>query len=931
MDAAATAKRKQTPAAAAATVSDAAAGAGSAAAATVAASEPTPCSPFASSPSTGGASSLPRVTFWQLPLSVDLRALAFLRMSIALLLIHDIFVRLSTFDIFYSDAGAWPLENHVSRMRAATAGRLRLGRRLLSSLSSHSASVALSLSICPVSLRIQIRDLEGEMMFSIFFACHHDLWQRLMFGLALFLSSLFFLGYRTRQVKFAVWAMMISTQNRMTIGASGGDDLLAGVMFFCMFLPLEARFSVDAALQRRSRRTEGKECAATAATSAPSNGAAPDVAAPVASSRRTRNAHVSVASFALVLQPCVMYVFSGVSPHCPHLQAHARDCNCSCSAYPLPGGVVGVVAALLLTSNRALFPCLLPLLALVLALQLLKTGKAWYPDCTALWYALSGLDYVRPMGIWLREVASFELLKAITFATLVLEFAGPCFFFSPWKHAFLRVGAVLAFCGFHLGIMATLALGNFPVVCCVVLLTLLPRQAWDALEDSLRRLDAVGQGERCDSTAAATATAPTPASDGEGAPRRAVPLLLVMPRATSSPATGSGTDALAREVEQLAHAERVEAWQKAAALAAHFGLLSFEVADGSSYASGRPVPATAPVHERRARGALVVLDESGRESRNNSALMALLSRSLPARLLRRCTGLRIQWFAVGFLPLFALVKAINRSPSALSWLHWLLPWSPSASASSLRSRWPHRASLLRNFVCAVGLVYVLLQNVSTVTWVKEHYPSISALNSAPWGHPAMLLKLDQRWAMFAPGQSAKTNNKERQWQDSRAPLVRNRFVSQWSLRLLLLLLFLSLSSSPDPYSRVGWLVLRGELRLSAQELEQDPRPAARFVDAETLSLSSAVSFTKPALLSAKYDNVYYYDFFDNMEGNEDHYGPYASYYCRRWNLHHASSPANQLHQIDMFIVEHFVTLPGEKAIPIKKSLVWQQLCDMQEP
>ena len=145
------------------------------------------------------------------------------------------------------------------------------------------------------------------------------------------------------------------------------------------------------------------------------------------------------------------------------------------------------------------------------------------------------------------------------------------------------------------------------------------------------------------------------------------------------------------------------------------------------------------------------------------------------------------------------------------------------------------------------------------------------------------------------------------------------------------LLFLSFSSSPDPYSRVGWLVLRGELRLSAQELEQDPRPPSRFVDAETLSLSSAVSFAKPALLSAKYNNVYYYDFFDNMEGNEDHYGPYASYYCRRWNLHHAASPTNQLHQIDMFIVEHFVTLPGEKAIPIKKSLVWQQLCDLQEP
>lgn len=171
------------------------------------------------------------------------------------------------------------------------------------------------------SLCLQIRDLEGEMMFSIFFACHHDHWQRLMFALALCLCFLFLIGYQTRWVKFAVWAMMISIQNRMTIGASGGDDLLAGVMFFSMFLPIEARFSVDAALQRRPPRAENEERAvpATPATAASPNGAASDVAAatvapPAAPSRRTRNAHVSVASFALVLQPCIMYVFSGVRP-----------------------------------------------------------------------------------------------------------------------------------------------------------------------------------------------------------------------------------------------------------------------------------------------------------------------------------------------------------------------------------------------------------------------------------------------------------------------------------------------------------------------------------------------------------------------------------------------------------------------------------------
>ncbi len=56
------------------------------------------------------------------------------------------------------------------------------------------------------------------------------------------------LGYRTRLMTFIVWFLLCSLHTRSPLVLSVGDDVLRILLFFSIFLPLGARYSIDAAL-----------------------------------------------------------------------------------------------------------------------------------------------------------------------------------------------------------------------------------------------------------------------------------------------------------------------------------------------------------------------------------------------------------------------------------------------------------------------------------------------------------------------------------------------------------------------------------------------------------------------------------------------------------------------------------------------------------
>ena len=88
------------------------------------------------------------------------------------------------------------------------------------------------------------------------------------------------LGYRTRTATAVTWLLVVSMQARNPMVLYGADQLLRLLLFWAMFLPLGAVWSID-------RRLAG---------------------APLGAPVR----HRSAASAVLLLQPCVMYVFAGV-------------------------------------------------------------------------------------------------------------------------------------------------------------------------------------------------------------------------------------------------------------------------------------------------------------------------------------------------------------------------------------------------------------------------------------------------------------------------------------------------------------------------------------------------------------------------------------------------------------------------------------------
>ncbi|MEM7409081.1 MAG: HTTM domain-containing protein [Myxococcota bacterium] len=109
---------------------------------------------------------------------------------------------------------------------------------------------------------------------------------------------------------------------------------------------------------------------------------------------------------------------------------------------------------------------------------LLKTGPEWF-DGSAVRYAFAS-DMARPLGVRLADFPEF--LRAATHAVLAFEYAVPVFLLAPIVWPWLRLGALIAIAGFHLGSALTLSLGGFPLVGIVSVLGLIPSGCWRATD-----------------------------------------------------------------------------------------------------------------------------------------------------------------------------------------------------------------------------------------------------------------------------------------------------------------------------------------------------------------------------------------------------------------------------------------------------------------
>lgn len=137
-------------------------------------------------------------------LGVDLRGLALFRFALGSVLALDLLGRLADLGVFYTDAGLMP--------------------------------------------RAWAQALGGPLRLSLHFA-NGDAWfAALLLVLELLAALALAFGYRARAASVAAFVLHASLLNRNPAILVDADTLLAALLFWAMFLPLNARWSVDAAL-----------------------------------------------------------------------------------------------------------------------------------------------------------------------------------------------------------------------------------------------------------------------------------------------------------------------------------------------------------------------------------------------------------------------------------------------------------------------------------------------------------------------------------------------------------------------------------------------------------------------------------------------------------------------------------------------------------
>src|SRR5262245_48180223 len=136
--------------------------------------------------------------------AIDLRSLGLYRILLAALLIQDWFVRWPYLEPFYTSAGVWPIEAPLPRAGAP------FHFSILDPLTSLAAV-------------------------------------RLVFLLGLACFVLLLIGWKSKLAQLLSLFFFASVRTRNPLVSHGGDTVLVTLALWTLFLPLGARFSVDAA------------------------------------------------------------------------------------------------------------------------------------------------------------------------------------------------------------------------------------------------------------------------------------------------------------------------------------------------------------------------------------------------------------------------------------------------------------------------------------------------------------------------------------------------------------------------------------------------------------------------------------------------------------------------------------------------------------
>ncbi|MBY8965923.1 HTTM domain-containing protein [Algiphilus sp. NNCM1] len=134
--------------------------------------------------------------------------------------------------------------------------------------------------------------------------------------------------------------------------------------------------------------------------------------------------------------------------------------------------------------SLAAFGLLVQVVSVYFFSAVLKHGDAWWPDGTAVYYALELDRYTTDIGRWLQQWPM--LTRSLSYGVYGLEWLAPLLIFAPVATYRLRLLAFILLMGMHIGFLLCLELGHFPWVSMASLMALSTPGLWQMLR---RKLD----------------------------------------------------------------------------------------------------------------------------------------------------------------------------------------------------------------------------------------------------------------------------------------------------------------------------------------------------------------------------------------------------------------------------------------------------------
>jgi len=175
-------------------------------------------------------------------------------------------------------------------LRSIALFRVLLGTLILLDLALRSVDLRAFYTDGGVLSRSHLLGLSNRWYWSFHSANGELWWQIVLFSTAALAALALVVGYRSRLSAFISFVLLVSLLNRNGLVLQGGDQLLVIMCFWSLFLPLGARYSIDAALIPDYQKNPNK----------------------IVSSTLFDNAYFSLATVAIVFQVLYLYIFTAI-------------------------------------------------------------------------------------------------------------------------------------------------------------------------------------------------------------------------------------------------------------------------------------------------------------------------------------------------------------------------------------------------------------------------------------------------------------------------------------------------------------------------------------------------------------------------------------------------------------------------------------------